>query len=481
MNEVDKRGDMAPPIKNVVLIAVDALRVDRTGVYSDDNLTPNIDSLANDGEVFEQCFSCANATDASVTTILTGLYPTHHGITNHGERITKKEQQSVAGTTSLPELLNSSHNTVGIDILERWHQRGFNTYINPRQNQTNSRIQRIGEIVDQLPSSIEKFIRRAYGFITSNDTPLAQSDVITTNTLDSIGTEDSPFFLFTHYWDAHIPYIPLDNIPAEIRNRTYDREDMSLDEALEPIKGSPWANHVKRDLLGDADTVSDIKQKYDAGVWNADQGVGKIIAELKEQGIYEETAVIVTADHGESFTEHGIFFDHHGLYDPTIHVPLIIKAPGFEGRESQFVQHFDLVPTILDLLNKDYREEGFDGKSLAKGSPRTLNRDAVFGEEGHTARKRMVRTKSYKYIKRLDDREKCRYCEISHANDEELYNIETDPGEIRNIMDKKVEKKVELNERLDSWIDQLPEPTEGEATFGASQEVKDHLEEMGYM
>ncbi len=472
---------MNPEIKNVVLIVVDALRTDRVGVYSGDDLTPNIDSLANDGEVFEYCFSCVNATDSSVTTILTGLYPTRHGVINHGEGVTEEEQQFAAGTTPLPELLDSSYEAVGIDTLERWHQRGFETYINPRRKQDNSLIQYAGTIVEQLPSSIEASIKDIYSRSTADDVQPTQSEMITDNALHTIGSTTSPFFLFAHYWDTHIPYIPLEDHPEKIRERTYDESNESLKKLIEPIEKSPWANRLEENLAGDAESVIDLKRKYDAGVWQADQAVGRIVNELRQEEIYDETAIIITADHGESFTEHGIYFDHHGLYDPTIHVPLIIKAPGFEGRENQFVQHFDLAPTILDLLRVNYQKERFDGVSLVTEGGRTLNRDAVLAEEGHTARKRMIRTQSYKYIKRLDDRSECRYCDVRHAADEELYDLVNDPEEEHNIVDDEPEAKAQLDQQLNSWIEQLPEPSKEEATFGTSQEVKDHLEEMGYL
>jgi arylsulfatase A-like enzyme len=472
---------MSSDVENIVLVVVDALRKDRVGAYSSNELTPNIDSLASDGEVFNNCFSCVNATDSSVTTILTGLFPTRHGVINQGRRVTEKEQKFAAGTTPLPELLNSSYEAVGIDTLERWHQRGFEKYINPRREQNTSLIQYAGTVVEQLPSPIEALIKDIYSRSTADDVQLTQSNVITDNVLDTIQNTISPFFLFAHYWDTHIPYIPLKDHPKKIRERTYAESDESLENLIKPIEGSPWANRFEENLTGDAETVLDLKRKYDAGVWQADQAVGRIVDELKTEGIYDETAIIVTADHGESFTEHGILFDHHGLYDPTIYVPLIIKAPGFEGREDQFVQHFDLAPTILDLLGIEYQEERFDGVSLVAEEPRTLDRDAVFVEEGHTARKRAIRTQSYKYIKRLDDRSECRYCEVRHAADEELYDLENDPEEEHNIVDEETEVKARLTEQLNSWIEQLPEPSKEETTFGTSQEVEEHLEEMGYL
>mgnify|MGYP006275411675 CR=1 FL=1 len=472
---------MASQVRNVVLIVADALRPDRVGAYSGTNLTPNIDRIGRDGEIFEECFACINATDSSVTTILTGLYPTRHGVINHGNRVTEEEKQFVGATSPLPELLPTSYYSAGVDRLGRWHKRGFDTYINPRNAQKSSFVKTASRFIDSLPSPIQKPIQETYRLISSDNSHSSQSSVTTQKSLEALPDNQSPFFLFTHYWDTHIPYVSSDNLPRKIRNRSYDDGDESLDSVLEPIDGSPWADRLRGGLMGDSTTVGELKRKYDAGVWNVDQAIGKIEEQLKHEGIYDETALIITADHGESFTEHGILFDHHGLYEPTVHVPLIIRAPGFEGREDQFIQHFDLVPTILDLIGKDYKKDSFDGVSLVEEGPRNLDRGAVFMEEGHTARKRAIRTNSYKYIKRLDDEEVCRYCEIRHATDEELYSLDRDPEEEYNVVQYKPEVHQRLDNQLHAWVSDVPDPTTDESDFETSQEVKDHLEEMGYL
>lgn len=465
-------------VDNVVLIVTDALRPDRVGAYSGDNLTPNIDSLSENGEVFEQCYSCTNATDPSVTTILTGLYPTRHGILNHGANITEEEQSYVSGTTPLPKLLGKTHQSLGIDTLERWHQRGFDKYVNPRysgKHEVIDRLDRIAEI-----SAIRDKAKSILGLKGPNR-PI-RSGKITDIATESVQGTDQPFFLFAHYWESHIPYIPLDKHPEEIKNRTYDGEDITLNTLLDSIEGSLWKDRLETKLIGDATTVGDMKRKYDAGVWEVDKAVGDLVDSLKEQGVFGETAIIITADHGESLTEHGIFFDHHGLYDPSVHVPLIIKAPGFHGREDQFVQHFDLAPTILDLLGVNYAMERFDGVALTHdGDSRSLGRDAVYMEESHTARNRAIRTDDYKYIRRLDGREKCRYCGIKHGSDEELYKLDSDSEEEHNIIDQNPDIGDRMEQKLASWIQDLPSPSQADGSFEPSNEVKNHLEEMGYL
>ena len=475
---------MAGPVENVLLIVVDALRTDRVGVYGGSDLTPNIDSIADDGEVFEQCYSCINATDSSLTTILTGTYPTHHGVLNHGRNITDEEQQYASGTTPLAELLSDTHHTIGVDTLERWHARGFEEYMNPRWENRSKLINVAADAVDRFPSALRQRIQRTHSALTrrTDEAPgQVLGESITDLAIDAIESTGSPLFLFTHYWDTHLPYVPPENCPDHVPGDSYEDEGRELGEVLDPIRTSPWSDRLENKLSGESTTVSELKSKYDAGVWNADRAIGRLIETLKQRGLFEETAIIVTADHGESFTEHGILFDHHGLYDPTIHVPLIIRAPGFDGREREFVQHFDIVPTVLDLLGKEFRDDRFDGVSLSGERTVPQDRGAIYAEEGHTARKRAIRTRRYKYIRRLDDRTECRYCEIRHAADEELYDLATDPDEERNIATERPELRDDLDARLESWVESLPDSSKEPISFELNTEVEEHLEDMGYM
>lgn len=465
---------------NVLLIVLDALRTDCIDAYSDIYRTPNINSLSSDGEVFEECYSCINTTDPSMTTILSGQYPTRHGVVNHGNRTTEVEERFASGTDTLPHILDSSYQTTGIDTLERWHKKGFDNYINPRRKEKNKVINYAASFLTSFPPTFQDYVKNTYNHFTTDKPKPPNSDVITKNVLEEIDEDNPPFFILAHYWDTHIPYIPLEDHPEWLSNRSYPI-DTTLQTILNDIEGSPWADQLTN-LAGEANSVADLVRKYHAGVWKVDRQVGRIVEKLREEGLYEETAIIVTADHGESFTEHGIYFDHHGLYDPTVHVPLIIKAPGFEGQEDQFVQHFDLVPTILDLLDQDYSKERFDGISLViDGESRPLGRDAVFMEEAHTARRRAIRTQSYKYIKRLDDGSECRYCQVSHAPDEELYDLEDDPSEEENVVDEYPDVKIRLNAQIESWIDELPAPSQDNVSFETTEEVKDHLKDMGYI
>lgn len=481
---MDKRGSQ---VENALLIIIDALRADRVGAYGSSNLTPCIDNLINEGEVFDHCYSCINATDSSMTTILTGLYPTRHGVLNHGSNITPDELEHVSSTRALPEIVDDSKTSIAIDFLKRWHQRGFDEYLDPDRESRSRARNSAADITEKLPNKIEYLLREVHSQVTTNDhvaSVYPRGDISTDVLVDSIRETDDPWFGLLHYWDAHIPYTPTKRLSdGTVDQRHYDIGNISLDELLKPIEGSKWDEQLRNRLTGESDTVSDMLRKYDAGVRLIDEQVGKLIKFLKEIDEYDNTAIVITSDHGESLTEHEIFFEHHGLYDPTVHVPLIINAPGFEGREDRFVQHYDLVPTLLDLFGHDYETDRFDGVSLVPSSDgtRAIDRDAVYMEEGNTARKRAIRTKQYKYIKRISRNRGCRYCGVTHAPDRELYDISVDPAETENIADVRPEVAEQLEGQLESWISSLPNPTRGDRKFGGNAEVLGRLESMGYL
>jgi len=477
---------MSGQMTNVVLIVVDALRTDRVGAYDGDSLTPNIDTLAEEGEIFENFYSCINATDPLLTTLMTGLYPTSHGVINHADDVTDEEKEYVSGRQNLPELLPDSYTSIGIDILGRWHARGFDKYLQPGRESNDKNafrrlLQTISSLLARFPNSFEQRIREFYRKKTDGNATLpTTAEEITDLTIESVNSTEEPWFVLTHYWDTHLPYVSPEHHPQEVVDKTYPGGEVPLSEALEPISGSSWGERLQSGILGDADTVGDMYQKYDAGAVHVDRSIGRLIRTLKKNDEYEETTIILLADHGESLTEHQIFFDHHGLYEPTTHVPCIIKAPSFSGQEDTFVQHFDILPTILELLGVRYDEAIYDGKSLVpRNGDRDLDRNAVYMEEALAARKRAIRTEEFTYIESLDDKDICGYCGIKHADGPELYDRQSDPDEINNIIHEQPDVASKLSNELESWISNRPDPV-GDSVDFDTEEVMDHLEDLGY-
>jgi arylsulfatase len=442
---------------NIILIVIDALRARNLGCYRKDRASsPNIDKIADKGVLFENVYCSWNTTDQSLTAILTGRYPRTHGIVHHGDKI-KREDLNAFETLNVKllsqVLQDNGYETLAVDWMARWFKRGFDYYgYRPERNL----LRKLVYYVFTLPYVHLKYIAsniqllRIYTkkrrftaaslwkgfkdvfrtFLFTFELARVQDARFVTELAEEFikKSRKENFFLFLHYWDTHTPY----NCPRIF---------------LEKKKGHMTS---KEALLA----------KYNGAVRYVDQQIGRLFDSLREERLLEDTLIIITSDHGESLTEHDIFFDHHGLYDVTTHVPLILyypKAFSEPKRVKGLVQHVDLVPTLYELLNIKYKDYELDGASLmplARGEKKEI-RHFAFNEESYVQRKIGFRTKKFKYIFSPDGVGMCNYCQQVHGGEEELYDLEVDPEEKVNIA---VENKIvadEMKKALNDLIKSL--------------------------
>lgn len=517
---------------NIILLVCDALRASGLGCYGNrKNLSPEIDKIAKKGMLFSNAFSAANATDSSFTTIFTGKYPTSHGIINQGAKITDVEKSYTDSLTVLPEILQRhGFVTIGIDWLGRWHKRGFDFYgssskhlrtreeTSPvtdhnikKKNSTapkkSSRTQRSVPKKNRsgsswplahynwyyyLPPFARKYVRSfAYFYNKRLKTSSSKDSPVLT---DSAGLSDlaikyierfaqkNPFFLFVHYWDNHIPYTaPKDMVDDLIAE--YDYPDVKVASILKDLSGTTSEHIINKAVRGKIpETMKEIMAYYDASVKYVDSNIGRIYRSVEKKNILNDTLIIITSDHGESMTEHDIFFDHHGLYDPQIKVPLVIHNPNISSGSvyKEFVQHFDIMPTILDIENIDDVGYPLDGRSLLSLiKNKSWDRKFVFAEEANSQRKRMVRDEKFKYIKALD-KMKCSYCQKYHSEGDEFYDLQADPGEKKNIIAD--ERRLIYERALEQYIAGREGPAKSrEVTFNDEEEVNSKLRALGYL
>jgi arylsulfatase A-like enzyme len=443
--------------KNIVLIGIDALRADHLGGYAYNKETsPNIDSLVKKGTTFENAFSCINTTDPSFTTMLSGKYPISHGIINHSEKVTKSMLQNFykRKVEFLSEILrDNGYKTIGIDWLGRWHKKGFEYYLGDAMQKKHLKI--LSKIVNLLPNTFSEKIKKIYRRARSSNSSIYTATKLTDKALELIDNCNKPFFLFIHYWDTHTPYSAPESIYNEFKPEGNGKE---LEELFANIRNEKWKEYLLK-AAGKATTAEEVSAMYDSAIKYVDQEIGRLVKYFKEEGIYENTIFVITSDHGESLIEHGIFFDHHGLYDESIHVPLIFNnLPVEEKRIKDFVQHVDIVPTLLDILNIPFEESKFDGVSLVpliRGKVNTI-RSFIVAEESYTEKKIAIRTNKWKYIySPSKEAATCSYCGVIHGGIEELYHLESDPKEMRNIVEEKPEIAKMLRKNLFSWLSNL--------------------------
>lgn len=420
---------------NVLFVVIDALRAKNIGCYGyAKNTSPYIDKFANDALLFENAYSCAVFTDPSLTTVFSGMYPCSHGITTHGERVSVEDIQSFkdSGIPLLPQILKENgYTTLAIDWLGRWHKSGYDYYsgiLNPKKLHFFSSAKLLGLNRLYIRAIHPKLIEDAK-VVTDRATSLLEK------------VKNRKFFLFVHYWDTHIPYNPPPEYTKRFASLDYEN-NQGMKEVFSQFDSDHLA-YMKNRVMGKPKTAKEVLVKYDGAISYVDHHLSRLIKTLEDYGIYEKTLIVLTADHGESLTEHGIYFGHHGLYETTIHVPLILKSPNYSnGRIKGLVQHIDIVPTILDMLEVE-TDLMFDGASLTPtvDNERMGTRNAVYVEENDTEHKRAVRTVDYKYIYALSEKDaECIACGRIHGGTKELYDLTVDPEETSNIAKEKPEE-----------------------------------------
>jgi len=420
---------------NVILIALDTLRADHMSCYRYDlETTPGIDEFAADGVLFEDCIAPAIPTHPGYTTIFTGVNPLRHGVVSHG------------GSHVLP---------YGIPLISQiLHEEGFLTVA-----------------IDNLIATRAPWFYRGYkyyvfsgGITVISGGYKITGEVVTKKALRFLNLwkegrfDHKPFFMFIHYWDPHAPYFP----PPPFRGTFYQPS-----EKAESIKAlmmkTVWGRILLKGWVGklveERDEKSYLDGLYDDEILYVDKQVSEVISWLKDAELYDETIILITADHGELLGEHNIFYDHHGLYEGDIHVPLIIKSPNLPRnvRVNGFVTHEDITPTILQLLGikTDIR---FDGESLIeavrKGESR---REFVVSLENTRMTKRAIRTRNWKLIQTMRP-------DVygNPAGYLELYNLEKDPEEKENLADSEEEILKDMVFKLECWyrrtLDGNPDP-----------------------
>jgi arylsulfatase A-like enzyme len=314
---------------NVLLLTVDTFRPDRlSGQGNARHTSPHLDRLAQDGVVFEQAISSSSWTTPGLMSVLTGLFAPTHAVDVRGKSLQ-------AGTETMASLLDKAGYSVP-DIL----------YLSSIPNFQNLGLS-------------DTYIDR--------DKFLPMGDEVLFRALEAY--RDSTFFLYYHYRNLHLPYKPSKAFGRLYTPEGFDRSDFVRDK-VETVQSNVTipVGTVRFDPK-DRDWILGL---YDGQIREMDEMLFKpLIEKLKELGLYENTLLIVTADHGEELLDHG-FIGHPSTsfigsaYDELLHIPLIMSYPNGlpkNLRIGQQVQNVDILPTVMDLLNLPIPET-VQGRSL---------------------------------------------------------------------------------------------------------------------
>ena len=407
---------------NIILVSFDTTRADRLSCYGHFRRTsPHIDRVAERGVLFTDFFSPHIPTFPGHTTMMTGMDVYAHQVTGQ-----LHNYEPTPGVQMLAEILHEQgYYTAAADNLGRWFARGFD-HIEP------------------------------YGWDTADKNHWRKAEAVNgavKKVLTTAANQDQPFFLFLHYWDPHTPYLP----PAPFDRMFYsgDEKDPS-NTSMDAVWDFENFRHYFAEWMPDVTDIEFPKAQYDAEIAYMDACFAHVLTQLDELGLTGDTLLVLTADHGEELDEHGHWFDHHGLYDTNIHVPLIMSCPSLlpEGvRVGGLTQMPDLTPTILDILDLGYiaDENSMFGKSLLPliNNPTPTQRgstDFIHITENTWMKKRGIRTHRWKFIYPLE------VPDLHGNSDIELYDLYNDPGELVNMVHERPEVVARFTKQLEDWV-----------------------------
>ena len=241
--------------------------------------------------------------------------------------------------------------------------------------------------------------------------------------LDELADEERPLFLLVHYFDPHFDY------------RRHPEYGFSSDGAGR-LRGNQRIRQLRRmNPQPDDEEMAYLRDVYDEEIRFTDEGIGELIAGLRERNLYDSSVIVLTADHGEEFNEHGWLGHTRNLYEGLIHVPLIFRLPGGEGRGrviAEPVSLLALAPTVLDAMGFDASDLDFQHGSLMPMLRREETVDPIFVYSevdfvaGHRPESRSTSMRSVirGRHKLIHNRNTDRY---------ELYDVLADPSEIRDL------------------------------------------------
>lgn len=432
----------AAPGPNLLLVVLDTTRADvlQLGRAGPAERTPRLRGLASAGAVFTHAYAHTATTAPSHATLFTSLPPLRHGLLRNGtflragyetlaERLHEGGFQS-AGFVSTFVLTDYFGFGQGFDFFDGdTHDTGGDPP-NPDRPCDANGLERCGE--DTVAAALRW--------------------------LSAKRDSKRPFFLFVHLYDPHAPYVP----PPE-----YAYPD----------------HHIGR-IAEEPPRCGENRPAYEREVHYADYLVGRLLDALDEAGLASSTLVVVTADHGEAFLEHGTCGHEIDLWEELVRVPLILRWPGHIRRGLRLdarIGLIDVAPTVLDLLGVE-RGSAMQGRSFAavlrgegpapedaplfyervRYEPIVLQGHAVAGDELG------VRLGRWKYTEAPDEHRGA------------LYDLDADPGERENLIERRPEVAKRLAALVARWRERELGEGEVEPEARVAPEVREKLRALGY-
>ena len=387
----------------LLYIDIDTLRADHLGCHSyDRDTSPNIDALASDGVRFENVYASDVPCLPSRTALITGMFGIRNGVVNHGGAAADLRSQGrsrefisrIAASSWAARFYWKGWHTASISSFPfrhsaSWWNNGFMEAMNLMRGFGAERADQV------LPGALDWLDRRG---------------------------RDDQWFLHVHFWDPHTPYVTpaeygnpfeSDPVPAWLTEevRAAHWQLPGPHSAQEPwgFRPDEWGDPPPRQPWNAAsmDDLKAIIDGYDVGVRYADDAVGALLDKLDSLGVLDDTAVMVSSDHGEAFGELGVYADHHAADEATCHIPMIVRWPGLEPRVYEGLHyHLDVAATVADLAGVGAASQNWwDGVSVAEAlaDGTEAGRDHLVLSQGAWSCQRSVRWDRWLYSRTWHD------------------------------------------------------------------------------
>jgi len=400
---------------NVLLIAIDSLVADHMSCYGYGRLTtPHIDRFAQESVLFEKTYSPHIPTTSAYASMLTGrdCFGTQIVALRH------KGQMRPEIRTAAEMFGSEGYNTTCVGFTGNPSARGFKEYIDYS------------------------------GWGDWSTRPLRKAEnlnEVTVPQIEKLSKSSKPWFVMLRHMDPHSPYLP----PAPYDRMFYHGNEFDpKNKSMKPVFDfKPFADYFKTWMPPGLTDRHYMDAQYDGAIAYMDACIAVLFEQLRRLDILDNTIVVINGDHGETLYEHECWYDHHGMYDNCLHVPLIIRYPRKwpQGmRIDGYNQHKDLVPTLLDLAGIKVKDK-LDGRSL---SALVSGKQASFDSEFYITEctwmhKHGWRTPQWKYIEAIEP-------DFHFMPSVELYNLTEDPLELNNVAKKHPEVVAMLKARMDA-------------------------------
>lgn len=436
-------------LPDIVLLTVDALRADHLSCYGYDRETPTLDTLAEEWIHAPTAISVSSHTREAMPPLLSGHYP---------ERFAANGFTQVEASETLAGRLQ----TVG------YQTGGFHS--NPYLSRAYGFDAGFDAFDDDLLLGQNKLFALAQQaldkFVLNRGEYYARAPTINSRALDWLDNTENPAFLWNHYMDTHGPY--------HSPERRYAKHEQSASNA-ESLYRRSWKRpesitDEERRLLIDS---------YDDEIRYLDDYLGRFLDTLRERERFEDALVVVTADHGDAFGEHGYYTHPRHLHEELLRVPLFVSPPGgMDVAIEEPVSTLDIVPTLLEYAQTTH--EDLPGMPLVTTDEQVSDRKGIVfasaagQNESDGVRRFAVRNDQWKILVECD-------ADDGTVLKQEVFNLDTDPGEQNPLSPNTNDETRTLTEQVEQYShNRLAGTSSSQESVETTAEIDERLEALGY-